>query len=258
MGSGVRRTRPRAARCTTAWFGLALSVILGAATGCTDTTRPAEDDRPTPAPATSTGPVRPDPNYERPHSAAGADLLTVFPSPTDLGRGWGYADAIDKDPDPGGVEVAAERDVADIMQGSIPQGCRRADPLPVPVAAAEVRYVFEGTPVSAFVLGFDNRAATSGFLRLLVGNLETCRAENGGELVGRVDPVEERVVLSERFPDQEDERRADLAILTDSSVVLLEAAVHLGTAPFTSEYGLRIAEAFREAAHDPPPWVTQP
>jgi hypothetical protein len=244
---------------------IALSVVLAGA-GCTDTTRPAEDRTPRPSAmpsspgmpqpsATSTGPVRPDPNYEHPDSPAGSELLTTFPTPNELGPGWGYADEELQS----GAVVGAERDVGDIMQGSIPEGCPPAAQLPLPGAAAEVRYVFLETPVSVFVLGFPDRSSTRAFLSGLVENLVGCQGEKtgaGGQAVGRVDPLGEGIVMSERFPG-EDRRRSDLAILTDRSVVLLEAPVRVGALPFTPEASAQIAETFRDAAREAPPWVTE-
>lgn len=253
MGSVVRRTRwlgagthrPGRGRLVT----IALSVVLLAA-GCTDTTRPDADDVPSPdllpAPATSTGPVRPDPNYERPHSAAGQALLTRFPQPVELGPGWRYPHT-----GRGSVEVpnAVERDVNDIVDGSVPRDCPRMNPLPLPRAAGEVHYTFHGIPVSAFAVGFDDAAVSRAFLSLLVDNLRDC------DLIGRVSNVGEGIWLSARFPDDAEERRADLAVLTGSSVVLMEAPVPLGTEPFTRRGATRIAEALRretpEAMTDP-------
>lgn len=267
MGSAVRRTRWPATRRAAgrAGAGIALSVVLGVAAGCTDTTLPPPDERPsnTPdTPATSTGPVRPDPNFEPPpHTEAGEDLLSTFPSPADLGAGWAYLDAVDKDPDPGGPEVGTERDGNDVLDGSVPQECPRLNPLPLPRAAAEVRYLVDGVPVSAFAVSFESRAVTRAFLTLLVANLEDCQgeqADDGGDLVGQVVPLGDGIVLADRFPDDPDARRTDLAILTDRSVVLLEAPVVLGAEPFTSRPSLRAAEAFREAVLDAPAWARRP
>jgi hypothetical protein len=260
MGSVVRRTRPHVARHGRLWPVIALSVVL-AATGCTDTTRPAAEGSPSALPpATSTGPVRPDPNYFHTDSHEGQELLGTFPSPIDLGAGWDYLDAVDKDPDPDGVEVGIQRDVADILAGSIPDGCPRPDTLPVPEAAAEVRYIFRGIPVTAFVLGFPDRASTRAFADVLVETLDACQGEKdraGGHVVGQVDAVADGVVMSERFPGDADGRRSDLVVLTDRSVVLLESAAELGAAPFTSQGSLRVAETFRGAAREAPPWVTR-
>lgn len=230
--------------------GIGLCVVLLAAGGCTDTTRPDVDELPSPAPATSTGPVRPDPNYDRERTEAGQELLaTAFPRPEDLGPGWEVAGV-----GPPGTLRGTEREVAEVVDGSIPRGCSRLAPLPLPVAAAEVRYTVHGTPVSAFVLGFEEPAVTRAFVSLLVGNLEDCKAErseDGADLVGQVVSLGEGVVLSDRYPDRED-RRSDLSVLAGTRVVLLEAPVALGEAPFTSRGSVRIAEVFRSRAGGQP------
>lgn len=222
-------------------------------TACTDTTRPAPEELPTlaPAPATSTGPIRPDPNYERPHTRAGTDLLDTFPRPAELGAAWGYAST-----GPHSVEmpVGMERDVGDVMDGAVPRECSALNPMPLPDAAAEVHYTFEQKAVNAFALGFTNPAVSRAFLSLLARNLADCkghRGDDGGALVGQVLFLEPGIVLSDRFPDDAQDRRADLAVLTDASVVLLEAPVALGEEPFTSVHSISIAQAFRDAASAP-------
>lgn len=140
MVSVVRRVRRPVAgqgRATLPCIGIALTAVLAGAAGCTDTTRPRVDRLPSLGrslgrslgPATSTGPVRPDPNFEPPDTAAGAELLTTFPAPSDLGPGWAYADA-----DAGGPGL--ERDVDDIVDGSVPRDCLRLNPMPLPQGAA--------------------------------------------------------------------------------------------------------------------------
>lgn len=240
---------------------LALAVLLALATGCTDTTLPPVDDRDTPPPATSTGPIRPDPNFERPRTEEGTALLATFPSPSDLGPGWTYADAVDKDPDPDGIEVGVERETNDIVDGSVPQDCLRLNPMPLPKAAAEVRYRIDGTTVSAFAVWFGDRAVTRAFLTLLVANLDDCKAEKGDsgeDLVGQVVMLGEGIVLANRSPDDPEERRTELLVLTDRSVVLLEAPVALGAEPFTSRGSVRLADTFRKAALQSPAWAQQP
>ena len=230
-----------------------LVAALHLTTACTDTTRPAPEDLPTlaPAPATSTGPVRPDPNYERPHTRAGTNLLDMFPKPADLGPDWGYAST---GPDSVEMPVGMERDVGDVMDGAVPRECSALNPMPLPDAAAEVHYTFRQKAVNAFGLGFTNPAVSRAFLSLLARNLADCkgrRGDSGATLIGQVLFLESGIVLSDRFPDEARDRRADLAVLTDGSVVLLEAPVALGEEPFTSAHSLRVARAFRDAAAAP-------
>lgn len=105
--------------------------------------------------------------------------------------------------------------------------------------------------MSAFQVGFDNPAVSRAFLSLLVSNLQDCEVEEGDDgedLIGQVVSLADGIVLSDRFPDDEEERRTDLAVLTESSVVLLEAPAALGGDPFTSARSVAIAEAFRDSA----------
>lgn len=255
MAGRVRRARWPAAgagRPAHARIGIALCVVPLALAGCTDTTRPRADrptstDQPTssaPAP-TSTATAA---GSEAPHTRAGAELLARFPAPADLGPGWAYSGPVDR---PGEHSVGAELDVNDAVDGSVPHDCLRLNPMPLPEAAAQARYTFRGTPVSASAVGFDNPAVTRAFLSLLVSNLEDCKAErgdNGGDLVGQVVSLGEGIVLSDRLPDDDVERRTDLAVLTETSVVLLESPVALGAEPFTSGRGVAIAEVFRSSA----------
>lgn len=254
MGSAVRRTWWPVLGSRLVLPGV-LPVVLAAVlatAGCTDTTRPRVDPLPPqpPAvtgppqePATSTGPVRPDPNFAQPDTAAGAALLATFPEPSELGAGWAYAT--------GNVGRARgqERDINEVVDGSVPHDCLRLNPMPLPLSAAEVRYTFEGTPVIAFQVGFDNPAVSRAFLSLLVSNLEDCEAEKGDDgedLVGQVVSLGEGIVLSNRFPADADARRTELAVLTAHSVVLLGSPVALGAEPLTSARSVAIAETFRQ------------
>lgn len=82
-------------------------------------------------------------------------------------------------------------------------------------------------------------------------DLEGCAEkadDEGRDLVGQVISLGDGIVLSDRFPDEVGQRRAELVVLTESSVVLLNAPVELGAKPFTSGRNVEIADEFRNGA----------
>ncbi|HET6699401.1 MAG TPA: hypothetical protein VFG88_09955, partial [Nocardioidaceae bacterium] len=106
--------------------------------------------------------------------------------------------------------------------------------------------------VSAFAVGFDNPAVTRAFFTLLIQNRADCKDETGDDgrdLVGQVLPLEPGVVLSDRYPDDPRSRRAEVTVLTEHAVIMLEGPVSLGERPFSSADSLRLASAFRRAIH---------
>jgi hypothetical protein len=240
-------------------LGALSCVVLLLATGCTDTTRPPEELLPSlpSARATDTGPVRPDPNYEHPRPAHG-DALARFPTVTELGYGWGYARATSRGDGYGkGGAPAAGRvpafaaDIGEVVDKSAPEDCLRLNPLPIPSTAIEARYTFGSTPVTVSEVGFGSSAVAGAFFSLLVANLEDCTEESGSGgrvLVGQVIEIGDGVALADRYPDDTTERRTDLLVLTDMTVLLLRAPVELGAAPFTSAGSVKLAQAFRVAA----------
>lgn len=249
MGWLVRRTWWCVAGtggATRACLGIAMSVVLLLGTACTDTTLPPGGRQPAVAAPTSSEPDRLDPNFVRPHTRAGADLLDTFPAPAELGPGWAYVD-----PPAPRTTAGVERDVEDVVVGSVPGGCLRLESGLPPLAAAEVSYAFRGTPVTASRVGFDDPADTRAFFGVLDSNLVDCTQDlrdDGGDIVGRVVRIGPGILLSNRFPDDEDARRTDLAVLTGTSVVLLEAPVAFGREPFTSGRSVEIAKAFRRTS----------
>ncbi|HET8717868.1 MAG TPA: hypothetical protein VFM50_08960 [Nocardioidaceae bacterium] len=250
---------------------LALAGLLGGlVAGCTDTTRPPADDAGVELPsdlapdlpratATSTGPVLPDPNFERPHTALGEQLRARFPPPRQLGPGWAFPPTDERHVE---VPLAVERDAEEVVDGAVPEDCSRLNPMPLPDAAAQTHYSFTAgslatdraaeVSVSAFAVGFDNPAVTRAFFTLLIQNRADCKDETGDDgrdLVGQVLPLEPGVVLSDRYPDDARSRRAELTVLTEHAVIMLEGPVALGERPFSSADSLRLASAFRRAIH---------
>lgn len=237
--------------------GVLPCVALLLATGCTDTTVPSPDELPSSrAPATDTGPVRPDPNFSRPE-LADADARAAFPTADDLGPGWDYSRAVSNEHDygRGGAHESAQvpaydQDVDDVLDSAVPDECLQLNPMPIPSTAVEVRYTFEDIPVTVSEVGFGSPAVAGAFFSLLVANREDCTAESGSEgriLVGQVVMLGEGVALSDRYPGDPTERRSDLAVRTDTTVVMLQAPVELGAEPFTSTRALRVARVFRGA-----------
>ncbi len=129
---------------------LALAGLLGGlVAGCTDTTRPPADDAGVELPsdlapdlpratATSTGPVLPDPNFERPHTALGEQLRARFPPPRQLGPGWAFPPTDERHVE---VPLAVERDAEEVVDGAVPEDCSRLNPMPLPDAAAQEQII---------------------------------------------------------------------------------------------------------------------
>ncbi|MGH3366245.1 MAG: hypothetical protein ACRDOY_03490, partial [Nocardioidaceae bacterium] len=146
---GPRRWTRRLGALTLVGCGLLLA-------GCTDTTQLPEADQTIP----TSDPENEEGSYDGPHTTSGRMSLETFPSLRELGPGWSYstmstAEGADY---PGSMSPAVERDVADVVKESFPEGCALNNPMPLGHSALEVRYAFRGKPVTAFELEFASPA----------------------------------------------------------------------------------------------------